>query len=107
MLKASPLATPSIDVQAVAALATIAFNKSGSFALVSALRTVMTLRILVNAEMAGVDIRERGEEAYQRSELPDLTARGTSPGDPVVLPAKMYGAWASAHGYAVICTACP
>ena len=90
---------PSIDVQAVAALATIAFTKSGSFALVSALRTVMTLRIPVNAKMAGVDIRERGEEAYKRSDLPDLTTRGTSLGDPVVRPSsEMYGAWASVHG---------
>ena len=90
---------PSIDVQAVAAFATIAFTESGSFALVSALRTVMTLRIPVNAKTAGVDIRERGEEANKRSDLPDLTMRGTSPSDPVVLPSsEMYGALASAHG---------
>ena len=55
-------------------------------------RMVMTLRIPVDAEIAGIDISEHGEEAYHGSDLSDLTGRSTSLGDAVVLPAsEMYG----------------
>ena len=88
-----------LGVQAIAVLATIAFAGIGSFAIVSALRMVMTLRIPVDAEIAGIDISEHGEEAYHGSDLSDLTGRSTSLGDAVVLTAsEMYGARASAHG---------
>ncbi len=81
-----------LGVQAIAVLATIAFVGVGSFAIVTALRMVMTLRIPVDAEIAGIDISEHGEEAYHGSDLSDLTGRTTSLGDAVVLPAsEMYG----------------
>jgi len=81
-----------LGVQAVAVLATIAFVGVGSFAIISALRLVMKLRIPIDAEVAGIDISEHGEEAYHGSDLSDLTGRSPSLGDAVVLPAsEMYG----------------
>lgn len=81
-----------LGVQAIAVLATIAFVSVGSFAIVTALKMVMSLRIPVDAEVAGIDISEHGEEAYHGSDLSDLTGRTTSLGDAVVLPAsEMYG----------------
>lgn len=95
-------------MQAIAALATIAFPGIGSFALASALRLMMTIRIPVDAEIAGIDIGEHGEEAHHGSDLSHLTERNMSLGDAVVLPAsERYGARANAHGQAVIGTACP
>ena len=84
--------------QAIAVLAMVAFAGIGSFAIVRALRLVISLRIPVDAEIAGIDISEHGEEAYHGSDLSDLTGRSTSIGDSVVLPAcEMYGARARTH----------
>ncbi len=81
-----------IGVQAVAVLATIAFAGIGTLGIASALRLVMPLRIPVDAEVAGIDISEHGEEAYHSSDLSDLTGRSTALGDSVVLSAsEIYG----------------
>jgi len=81
-----------IGVQLIAVVATIAFAALGSFAIVSALRAVMPLRIPVDAEVSGIDISEHGEEAYHGSDLSDLTGRTSALGDAIAIPAsEMYG----------------
>jgi Amt family ammonium transporter len=76
-----------IGVQLLAVVATIAFTAVGSIGIVTALRTVMRLRIPVDAELTGIDISEHGEEAYHGSDLSDLTGRSSPLGDSVTLPA--------------------
>jgi Amt family ammonium transporter len=81
-----------VGIQAVAVLATIAFAGVGSTVIALGLRVVMPLRISVDAEIAGPDLSEHGEEAYHSSDLSDLTGRSTSLGDAVAIPAsEMYG----------------
>ena len=77
-----------LGLQFVAVAATIAFAAVASFAILRALRLVMELRITVDAELAGIDVTEHGEEAYHGSDLSDLTGRTLSLGDAVAIPAS-------------------
>ncbi len=88
-----------VGIQAVAVLATIAFAGLGSTVIALGLRAVMPLRINVDAELAGPDLSEHGEEAYHSSDLSDLTGRSASLGDAVVIPAsEMFGSVAHMPG---------
>jgi Amt family ammonium transporter len=76
-----------IGIQLLAVAATIAFAAAGSAGILTAMRAVMRVRIGVDAEMAGIDVSEHGEEAYHGSDLSDLAGRSTALGDAVVFSA--------------------
>lgn len=73
-------------IQFVAVGATIVFVGAASFILVRAVKAVMEIRISVEAELAGIDVTEHGEEAYHGSDLSDLTGRMLSLGEAVAIP---------------------
>ncbi len=77
-----------VGVQLVAVVATVAFAGTGSVAILSVLRRVMPLRVTIDAEMAGIDASEHGEQAYHESDFSDLTGRSSSLGDAVILSAS-------------------
>lgn len=77
-----------LGVQFMAVVATIAFAAIASFVILRAMRLVMELRIPVDAELAGIDVTEHGEEAYHGSDLSDLTGRTLSLGDAVAIAAS-------------------
>lgn len=77
-----------LGVQFMAVVSTIAFAAIASFVILRAMRLVMELRIPVDAELAGIDVTEHGEEAYHGSDLSDLTGRTLSLGDAVAIPAS-------------------
>lgn len=80
-----------VGIQIVAVLATIAFAALGSVAILAGLRTVVPLRVGLDAEVQGLDIAEHGEEAYHGSDLSDLAGRSRPLGDAVLLPASEFG----------------
>ena len=80
-----------VGIQALAVVATVVFAGLGSLGIFSALKAVMPLRIPVDAEMAGIDLSEHGEEAYHGSDLSDLAGRSAPLGDAVVLSAGEFG----------------
>ena len=80
-----------IGIQAMAVLATVVFAGVASFVILSVLRAIMPLRIQVDAEVAGIDISEHGEEAYHGSDLSNITGRVSALGDAVVLPLREIG----------------
>ena len=77
-----------VGVQLIAVVATVAFAGTGSVVILSALRRVLPLRVTIDAEMAGIDASEHGEEAYHESDFSDLTGRSSSLGDAVILSAS-------------------
>jgi len=77
-----------IGIQAIAVLATMAFVGVGSFAIISALKVVMSIRVPLDAEVTGIDMAEHGEEAYHGSDLSDLTGRSTALGDAITMSAS-------------------
>ena len=77
-----------LGVQFMAVVSTIAFAAIASFVILRAMRLVMELRIPVDAELAGIDVTEHGEEAYHGSDLSDLTGRTLSLGDAVAIAAS-------------------
>ena len=74
-------------VQAIAVGTTLLFAGVASVVILFALKSVMSLRVAVDAELASIDISEHGEEAYHGSDLSDLTGRRLSLGDSVIMPA--------------------
>ena len=77
-----------VGVQLIAVVATVAFAGTGSVVILSTLRRVLPLRVTIDAEMAGIDASEHGEEAYHESDFSDLTGRSSSLGDAVILSAS-------------------
>ena len=77
-----------VGVQLIAVVATVAFAGTGSVVILSALRRALPLRVTIDAEMAGIDASEHGEEAYHESDFSDLTGRSSSLGDAVILSAS-------------------
>jgi Amt family ammonium transporter len=58
-----------VAIQLLAVGATIAWVSIGSLALFAAVRAAMTLRISIDAELAGIDGIEHGEDACHGTDL--------------------------------------
>jgi Amt family ammonium transporter len=75
-----------VGVQALAVLATVAFVAAATFGILMLVRLVQPLRVPLDAELAGVDLSEHGEQAYHGG-LGELTGGRLPLGAAVLVPA--------------------
>ncbi|HEY9227100.1 MAG TPA: ammonium transporter, partial [Gemmatimonadaceae bacterium] len=75
-----------LGVQTLAVACTIAFAAPMTAAIFSALRAVGSLRLALSDQLAGVDVSEHGEHAYDDGEMSALAGSGPVISEPVVIP---------------------
>jgi Amt family ammonium transporter len=78
-------------LQLIAVVVTIALAAGVTGAVLGALRVLVGLRVPVTEEIAGIDIAEHGEQAYNGSLLGELDGRGASLGEGVLIAASELG----------------
>jgi Amt family ammonium transporter len=72
-------------VQAIAVLCTIGFTAPSTAGILYALSAVSTIRVAITNEVAGVDVSEHGEHAYDDGDSSPVPGIGSRLGDAVVL----------------------
>jgi Amt family ammonium transporter len=77
-----------LGVQALAVVCTIAFAASVTALVLGRLRALGSLRVTLPNELAGVDVSEHGEHAYDDSEMLGRVGDGVGINEPIVIPAR-------------------
>jgi Amt family ammonium transporter len=74
-----------LGVQTLAVLCTVAFTAPVTALVLARLSVIGSLRVLLPDELAGVDVSEHGEHAYDDSEVSSITGGGLRISEPVML----------------------
>jgi ammonium transporter, Amt family len=77
-----------LAVQALAVVCTIAFAAPVTALVLARLRALGSLRVELPNELAGVDVSEHGEHAYDDSEMLGRVGDGVGINEPIVIPAR-------------------
>jgi Amt family ammonium transporter len=77
-----------LAVQALAVVCTIAFAAPVTALVLRRLRALGSLRVELPNELAGVDVSEHGEHAYDDSEMLGRVGDGVGINEPIVIPAR-------------------
>jgi len=75
-------------VQALAVACTIAFAAPVTALVLGRLRALGSLRVALPNELAGIDVSEHGEHAYDDSEMLGRVGDGVGINEPIVIPAR-------------------
>jgi Amt family ammonium transporter len=77
-----------LGVQALAVVCTIAFAAPVTALALGRLRALGSLRVALPNELAGVDVSEHGEHAYDDGEMSGVVGNGSGINEPIVIPAR-------------------